>query len=523
MNMFQRANLRKKRQKRKIRDFCIYGAVACALLWVGYVLYKSLQVGSKQVPVNVSPPASLTKIGNLEVKKGLKQPVATFKQPALLPTAVEVSVPTTIVELFSMKECEGTPEIVDSKKLMSDKGKSVYSLCDGAEIGSIRVTGEGEIDLFESCNGENKYWASTLPLDGCVNIWGWPPLKSFKFVENSIKKVPKLTDDGNGKGKYVIAFSCESSNYFGYQVQAALLGFERSGQDPDARFIRLLTASENDDLDYIPTFNAKRHVYKQRYGPLNKPDVITKWYASSNPPLEEIVVIVDPDNWLRKSVRPWVDRVEKGKGVAQMAFFGGATKLVTKMYREFCTINCDWPLKMAAVPYLLHRDDMGAIAPLWKKYTLLIKEKIEVDKKFEMRYSGVQIGWCAEMFAFIFGAAEAGIDFTIVHDLQIRDVSSPATQAAHFPMIHMGRAWFPWEYAPGKQWEHTEGRDFRSHGRQVWCKCNDTASDILPWPLSPKIDLVSEVTLTLLHDSREKYGPLPKSKYRPGNYHESFA
>ena len=50
-------------------------------------------------------------------------------------------------------------------------------------------------------------------------------------------------------------------------------------------------------------------------------------------------------------------------------------------------------------------------------------------------------------------------------------------------MIHMGRAWFPADYAhkTTPQWVHTEGQSLRKpNTEQVWCKCNDT-SVILAW------------------------------------------
>ena len=52
---------------------------------------------------------------------------------------------------------------------------------------------------------------------------------------------------------------------------------------------------------------------------------------------------------------------------------------------------------------------------------------------------------------------------------------------------------------------------------QVWCKCNWTAGKERPWPLPPQIDFVSNVTLTLLHESEVKYGNAPKNKFRGGD------
>jgi hypothetical protein len=70
-------------------------------------------------------------------------------------------------------------------------------------------------------------------------------------------------------------------------------------------------------------------------------------------------------------------------------------------------------------------------------------------------------------------------------------------------MIHMGRAWLPSSH---KEWWMTAAADFKQWSRpnrgQVWCKCNETAADVIPWPL-PKDnwqDFVSNITLTYLHN-----------------------
>ena len=79
------------------------------------------------------------------------------------------------------------------------------------------------------------------------------------------------------------------------------------------------------------------------------------------------------------------------------------------------------------------------------------------------------------------------------------------------PMLHMGRAWFPKSYPPSKRWAHTEGRSFSGYGQQVWCKCNFTASYIVPWPVPPDADWMSWVTLDTLHGALERFGPIPKN------------
>jgi hypothetical protein len=107
----------------------------------------------------------------------------------------------------------------------------------------------------------------------------------------------------------------------------------------------------------------------------------------------------------------------------------------------------------------------------------------------------------------------------VLGSLQERDVGRSLTPAQalreKIPMIHMGRAFFPSKaIAAAEPFRHSEGSSFRYRGIQVWCKCNYTMADVLPWPLPPGTDWVSTVTLTMLHDAEAKFGPLPQSEFR---------
>jgi hypothetical protein len=404
---------------------------------------------------------------------------------------------------------------------------------------SIRVTGPMDVDIYEESNAatnEGKYWASIMELDSCVNVFDWPPWGQIRFVPGTLDTplVPYTdqVEDEKSTKKYVVAYSCESSIYFGYQAYANYYGFRITDNNKNGRHMRLLTNQVADDLaSQVPTFTAKRHPYSRRYGPINKADVITKWYASPHAPTEEVVVVIDPDNWLTASLDPWVEKVRKGHGIAQRAFYGGSTRTVTDMYKMFCTDtgdgvgHCDNVPEMSAVPYLLHREDFGVVAPLWKMYSLKIKEGIEADKSIARRFSSVQVEWCAEMFGFNMACAHAGIEVSLENSLQIRDIETRPVAAVPkgMPMIHMGRAWFPKGSEEAKPFLHTEGASFSYFGDQVWCKCNTTGNDVLPWPVPEGLDFVSDITLRYLHDSRALYGKPTASAQRPDDYHNAHA
>lgn len=380
---------------------------------------------------------------------------------------------------------------------------------------------------------------SAFQLDDCIRLFDYPRpntikmYSKFKLMEEkqisreSLLKirqtlVPDVSvRDLKKPAKYRVVFSCESSEYFGYQVWANRLAFEQSQRGFDATWTRLLTCQSPDDISQdsrFPTFTAPRSSYAPRYSPINKPDVITKWYASADAPKEEVIAVIDPDSWLLKNL--WdkhVSRVREGYALEQAAYYTGS-RTAQLLWKELCERNCDLNMDLVGVPYIVHRDDLAKIAPLWKYYVLKIKYRLESSShgsaEFAQKYRSLDVNWASEMFGYNMAAAHLAIKHEIVHDLQVRDVDGERTfeQCKNRVSLHMGRAWFPKGHPAAKPWLHTEGKSFSMYGDQVWCKCNFTASTVKPWPLPDGLDFVSYHTLRLLHESEEVFGPVPENE-----------
>lgn len=328
---------------------------------------------------------------------------------------------------------------------------------------------------------------------------------------------------------YHVVYSCESSTYFAYQAYANYYGFLHSNQqtDPKPGYTRLLTSTEEDDLSVanggkIPTFTSKREPFSRRYSPYNKPTALTAFMEGPASPTEEVIVVIDPDNWLVQNIGPIAAKVKEGQAVATAAFYDG-NPLVTDLYQKhICKKACDFIPDTVAVPYFVHREDAKKIAPLWKELTKQVFELFQ-DPKHAATYQSLQPGWCAEMYGYVFAAAELRIKHTILPNLQHRDVDGKISwdeaMSRRIRMIHMGRAWFKAEWAKehAARWIHRPAWEYSPQGmEQVWCKCNATAADERPWPLPPDVDFTSNVTLTLLHHSLLEYGNAPHNKYRVG-------
>jgi hypothetical protein len=467
--------------------------------------------------------------------------------PAPLPTTPTPTAAKTMkVSLWTNEDCVGEPELVVIESHTEEKCKEpgCWDACDKQSksggrlqgmIGSVKVEGTGFIEMFHECLGKYDYanggrpYASVFVEEGCtgVDAGSFNHFKMHKdtssaFHSSDKKFEPKV-------GKYRIVYSCESSHYFLWQARINYLAFTKTKQNGGAH-TRLMTASVPDDLmDELPSFQAKRHPFSLRYGPINKPDVLAKWFRSAHAPVEDVIVLIDPDNFLLEDISKFVPKVKKGQAYAQAAWFNGSP-LVEELWKAHCKKNCDFPTDATAVPIFIHKDDLAAIAPLWRDYTIELKRKAFADKNWERRYMGVQIDWGAEMLGYVLAAAHMRVKHVLDNNLQMRDVDGrrPAIGTSGIPMLHAGRSWFPLDYEPGKKFWHTEGAMF-AHGaeHQVWCKCNWTAGDVLPWPLpdKSKMDFISYHTLSLLHEQNVTFKDMEPTKFRqrgPHQYHIAY-
>lgn len=210
-------------------------------------------------------------------------------------------------------------------------------------------------------------------------------------------------------------------------------------------------------------------------------------------------MVIDPDSWLVKSVSSFINRVTKGHALGQAAYYYGS-RTAQALWKELCENNCDVAMDLVGVPYVVQRDDLAEIAPLWKYYVLKIKYRLEAStpghEQFASKYEHLDVNWASEMYGYNMAAAHLGIKHEVVFDLQVRDVDGERTfeQCKNKVSVHMGRAWFPRGHEMAKQYIHTEGKSFRHFGDQVWCKCNFTASTVPICPPSRKITLKPKIS-----------------------------
>ena len=227
-----------------------------------------------------------------------------------------------------------------------------HHLNDRGTVQGIKIINNeisGQIDLYSDC-GLTQIHSSIFDFEGCVHIYDWPNTAGIKVKRNTLDFPQKLPDpipkdklpplqehlvrDGVSQESkdlakredipsYLITYSCESSEYCAFQAQANYYGYLTSGQHPTkSGFLRLLTSSEPDDLSlYVPTFTAPRNLYSRRYSPYNKADVMVKWFQSKpNIPDYDIIVVIDPDNWIIRDITHWIVKASKGHALGMFLF-----------------------------------------------------------------------------------------------------------------------------------------------------------------------------------------------------------
>lgn len=491
--------------------------------------------------------ASVTKQDEIEIASTNQQlPAVAAKQPTDPITASDKarasedspavnkqsSSPVVLERYYTSDACEEGTNMTTTKVYAAHREVSIRF----PEMPkSMRVVGEGQLKLY-GMGKDADYIASLVEMEGCIKVYLWPSFDRGVLQHgNSTWRIdPALqqkfsTAPDLSKPHTRIVFSCESSEYFGYQVTTNAYAFLQSNQT-DASWLRLLTAHEADDLsESLPTFQAPRTLYSKRYSPINKPDILEKWFHSEDAPHpDDTIVVIDPDNWLLKDLHPWTEKVSRNHAYGQGAYYHG-NSLVQTLWNEVCKVGCNSTVDAVGVPYVIKASNLKEVLPLWRHYTILLDEMRQNEKeRFKKQYETLYIDWTSEMYGYNFACAHLGIKTTTAWDLQIRDVDNSKhmskEQLDKKPMIHMGRAWFPdKDAALAEPWRHTGGGDFASFGIQVWCKCNSTGSVIMPWPIPDDLDLVSYHTLRLLHEARQ-WMPVPiNDKYRNASkyYHST--
>jgi peptidyl serine alpha-galactosyltransferase len=188
-------------------------------------------------------------------------------------------------------------------------------------------------------------------------------------------------------------FSVDASPY--QRWQADLLAYSHRRVAQPGPITRLLSGDGRPTAFAHTTFRAVPYsphpVSGDDYAPYNKPSALLAWLRSA-PPVDETVLLLDPDCVF---VAPLDIEASRDEPIGQpLSYMHPDATVVARHCRRPGSV------RGIGIPIVIHRDDLSALAASWLEKT----EAIRND-----RLSRDLVGWVAEMWGYVFAAAELGL------------------------------------------------------------------------------------------------------------------
>ncbi len=291
-----------------------------------------------------------------------------------------------------------------------------------------------------------------------------------------------------------VVYSTEVGHYMHWQALYMHHWFKQIDW-PNAKLTRLLSGGACDDLcnaphsvptHVVPEYNNSRD---RGYKPYNKPFGVMHWLAHAKPDAD-VIVVVDPDCMFNRAM-DFVELVETNRPIAQKAFFtfaaGSVDKRVIDRFSMLTGKFCEDP-EPAAVPYILTRDDMRRVVPLWLKYTEVVRSDRHAWPDEWTDMPGVP--WIAEMLGYVLATCELGMKHQIWPELQLVPGVNWTSLGEPLPaLLHY----------------HTP---VWANGHK-WVKYPEDAATNFPWPLSDDMGPVEKYFFKRFHNASKTLFDLP--------------
>ncbi|CAK0783213.1 hypothetical protein CVIRNUC_006412 [Coccomyxa viridis] len=224
----------------------------------------------------------------------------------------------------------------------------------------------------------------------------------------------------------VVSTQCTDAIYFEWQVFGLAYSFRRAGQP--GRLTRLLSCSEEKLREYrwlgiMPTFVVPDIEYDEEqddhYTAYNKPFSIATWLKVEKP-REDYIMVIDADSILRKPFLPEELHLKLGQAHTPYHFeiMAGVNNQLAEKHVPYVVPRRDWlagpegrKADRVGPPYIMHREDLETVAPLWYHFTREVRNDPEAWK-LTGDGSGGSAGsrsWISEMYGYSFAAATADV------------------------------------------------------------------------------------------------------------------
>ena len=239
-----------------------------------------------------------------------------------------------------------------------------------------------------------------------------------------------------------IVFSAECNPLFDWHSVGVFHSFTTSRQH--GNITRLLACAGDalreypaTNLDMGPTFVHRNMrddplVDEKGYPSYNKPYSVMAWLAET-PVAEDYVLMMDSDMVLREPLDPVALGVARGRVVsAEYTYLVGTTSGFSE---RFIAEKLVPRLAQVGGFHIFHREDLRAIAPLWREYTKRVRAfaHSEPDVFYRESMSPMEKGgtaaeeavrkkqsmWHSEMYGYVFAAAEVGVTHRISRSVML--------------------------------------------------------------------------------------------------------
>ena len=240
-----------------------------------------------------------------------------------------------------------------------------------------------------------------------------------------------------------IVFSTECNGYFDWQTAGLVYSHKLVGQRGN---LTRLMACDDPTYDSFSFSGAPRtHVHPNmrvyngdHYSPYNKPYAVLHWLEHADV-REDFVVYIDADMVFRNAFSVEDLGAEKGSPVAAYYGYMHGVEANVHMGVKSLVKNVETAQKVGGF-VVMHREDMKKVAPLWLKYTEMVRKDPDswanTGDIFNRNGKGGP-PWISEMYGYSFGAAEAGVKHKVSDEFMLYPGYNPRPEPSPYVM-HYG-------------------------------------------------------------------------------------
>jgi hypothetical protein len=368
---------------------------------------------------------------------------------------------------------DASPAELSTGAVMLAQGGDLEKATDTELEAAQKAVAQGNVDA----EGQPVDQASVDGSDEAVSRWSLLSSLCDKAIscKSALRRRMAIRKQ-KGEGKPVhIVFSVTPMAKYEWQSRFFMFWYNQTQtlqRKLGGTVTRLLSAAHGDHLmDEIPTFVARSPTdlfAVDNYVPYNKITSVMQWVMEVGPTLPDdaIVCILDVDVVLLEDLSHLMVDVKKGKPMGAHGFmsFPDDNTPFDKTIDRYCH-GCTFADPLA-VPYIIHKDDLMAVAPRWLEKTKEIRNDTLpwASVKDWRSYKPLQLSWTGEQWGYLLASAELGLKHEVRDDLSSFTGSCGEIDE---PMLHFSDALYRFPAGGGEK-------------QTIWSKGMPNALGVIP-------------------------------------------